>query len=49
MLKPGQAFAGPALPTQEDTTTWIPASWFARVDGWYNVIITRGSSGSERR
>ena len=49
LLTPGQAFGGPALLTQEDTTTWIPASWFARVDGWYNVIITRGSSGSDRR
>ncbi|HTE16922.1 MAG TPA: hydantoinase/oxoprolinase family protein [Armatimonadota bacterium] len=49
LLTPGQALAGPALLTQEDTTTWIPASWFARVDGWYNVIITRGSLGSERR
>jgi len=44
-LTPGQALAGPALLTQEDTTTWIPPGWAGRVDGWYNVLVTPAAEG----
>jgi N-methylhydantoinase A len=40
-LRPGHAFQGPALVTQEDSTVWVPPSWAARVDGWYNVVLAR--------
>ena len=41
-LCPGHEIAGPALVTQADTTSWIPAGWVARVDGWYNMIVDYG-------
>lgn len=40
-LVPGQELRGPAILIQADTTTWIPPSWVARVDGWYNLLATR--------
>jgi N-methylhydantoinase A len=40
-LLPGHTVAGPALLAQEDTTTWVPPGWAARVDGWYNILMTR--------
>jgi N-methylhydantoinase A len=40
-LDAGQAWAGPALVTQEDATTWVPPRWEAQVDVWYNVVIRR--------
>lgn len=40
-LLPGHAFAGPALIVQEDTTSWIPPTWKARIDRWYNVLAAR--------
>lgn len=40
-LRPGQEFCGPALIAQEDTTSWIPLGWSARIDGWYNVLASR--------
>jgi N-methylhydantoinase A len=43
-LKPGATLSGPAILTQADTTTWISSEWIARVDGWYNVLLTRGDA-----
>jgi N-methylhydantoinase A len=40
-LLPGQGISGPALLLQPDTTTWLPPAWVARVDGWYNLIVTQ--------
>lgn len=40
-LQPGAAFAGAALIVQMDSTTYIPAGWSARVDGFHNLILTR--------
>ena len=40
-LQPGTEWVGPALVTQADTTTWLPPGWYARVDGWYNVLARR--------
>jgi len=40
-LLPGQEFTGPALIVQEDTTSWIPPTWKARVDEWYNILASR--------
>jgi N-methylhydantoinase A len=41
-LQPSQELAGPALIVQEDTTSWLPPTWKARIDRWYNVLATRG-------
>jgi N-methylhydantoinase A len=41
-LLPGTRLKGPALLLQADTTTWVSGGCFARVDGWYNVLIERG-------
>lgn len=49
-LVPGQRLAGPALLTQEDTTTLVPPGWSGRVDEWYNVLLSRaGGHGEPRR
>ncbi len=40
-LQPGAEIAGPAVLTQADTTTWIPPDWIGRIDGWYNVVLSR--------
>ncbi|MFN3651941.1 MAG: hydantoinase/oxoprolinase family protein [Armatimonadota bacterium] len=40
-LAPGHRWRGPALVTQEDTTTWIPPGRYAVVDGGYNILIRR--------
>ncbi len=39
LLTPGNAFAGPALVLQMDSTTVIPPGWSARVDGYRNLIL----------
>ena len=41
-LGPGQTFEGPAVVTQSDCTTCIPAGYQARVDAYRNLILTRG-------
>ena len=37
-LKPGDAFAGPAVIEQYDTTTLVPAGFRASVDAWGNLV-----------
>jgi N-methylhydantoinase A len=43
-LEPGAALHGPAVLTQADTTTWVPAGWIGRIDGWYNVLLSRAEA-----
>jgi N-methylhydantoinase A len=43
-LVPGQGFEGPAVVTQSDCTTCIPGDFRARVDGYRNLILTRGAA-----
>jgi N-methylhydantoinase A len=38
-LAPGNVVVGPAILFQLDTTTVIPPSWAATVDGWGNLIV----------
>jgi N-methylhydantoinase A len=38
-LKPGQTLAGPAIISQEDCTTIVPAGFAAEVDAWGNLVI----------
>ena len=38
-LEAGQTFSGPAIVSQDDCTTVVPAGFSARVDGWRNLII----------
>ncbi|MEM8843036.1 MAG: hydantoinase/oxoprolinase family protein, partial [Pseudomonadota bacterium] len=38
-LAPGQAFAGPAIVTQDDCTTIVPPGHQVTVDGWGNLLI----------
>jgi N-methylhydantoinase A len=40
-LRPGVAFAGPALVVQEDSTTLVPPGWHARVDAGFNLLLQR--------
>ncbi|MBN8593378.1 MAG: hydantoinase/oxoprolinase family protein [Anaerolineae bacterium] len=37
-LQPGDTLNGPALIFQLDSTTWLPAGWSARVDGYGNLV-----------
>lgn len=37
-LHPGDTLVGPALIFQLDSTTWLPAGWSARVDGYGNLV-----------
>jgi N-methylhydantoinase A len=37
-LQPGDTLVGPALIFQLDSTTWLPAGWSARVDGYGNLV-----------
>ena len=43
-LAPGQTFEGPAVVTQSDCTTCIPAGYHARVDAYRNLVLTRGTA-----
>jgi N-methylhydantoinase A len=38
-LRPGDAFAGPALVDGADTTVWVPPGGRARVDGRNNLVV----------
>ena len=38
-LKPGALFNGEALIFQMDSTTYVPAGWRARVDGYKNLLL----------
>jgi N-methylhydantoinase A len=40
-LKPGATLTGPALITEYGSTTLVPATWRAAVDGWRNLILSR--------
>jgi N-methylhydantoinase A len=40
-LKAGQFFQSPAIVTQSDCTTCIPAGFKARVDTYGNLILTQ--------
>lgn len=40
-LAPGNRVAGPAILFQLDTTTIIPPSWAATVDGWGNLVVEK--------
>jgi N-methylhydantoinase A len=49
-LRPGDAFAGPAVVEQYDTTVLVPAGFRVRVDGWGNLIgEADGPEASGRR
>lgn len=39
LLQPGDAFEGPAVIYQYDTTTVIPPNWRVRVDGYGNLVL----------
>ena len=39
MLKPGDAFTGPAVVVEYSATTAMPPGCRARVDGYGNVVI----------
>lgn len=39
-LTPGHFFMGPAIVSQEDSTTWVPDDSMVRVDGFGNLRIT---------
>ncbi|GAC1548872.1 MAG: hydantoinase/oxoprolinase family protein [Vulcanimicrobiaceae bacterium] len=38
-LRPGDAFAGPAIVEQYDATTYVAPAWHARVDGFTNLVL----------
>lgn len=38
-FRPGAAFSGEALVFQMDSTTYVPAGWSARVDGYLNLLL----------
>jgi N-methylhydantoinase A len=40
-LRPGDAFAGPAVIEQYDATTYVAPAWRARVDGFGNLVLER--------
>ena len=39
LLRPGDAFDGPAVVEQYDATTYIAPAWSARVDGFGNLVL----------
>ena len=42
-LKPGDELHGPVLITESQTTTFVASDFIARVDGAYNLVLTRQS------
>lgn len=48
-LLTGHTVRGPALLVQQDTTTWLADGWLARVDPWYNLVVTRIAVDSRTR
>jgi N-methylhydantoinase A len=42
LLRPGAAFAGPALVFQMDSTVYVAPGWSARVDGYHNIVLEQG-------
>ena len=43
-LVPGNIIVGPAIVFQLDTTSVIPPTWAATVDGWGNLVVERRGS-----
>lgn len=43
-LPPGTAFSGPAIVEQLDSTTVVPTGWSVEVDGYANLILSRGET-----
>ena len=41
-LNAGDIFTGEALIFQMDSTTYVPSSWQAAVDGYMNIVMQRG-------
>jgi N-methylhydantoinase A len=39
LLQPGEAFLGPALVFQMDSTVYVAPGWSARVDGYRNLVL----------
>ena len=39
LLRPGDAFAGPAVVEQYDATTYVAPAWNAHVDGFGNLVL----------
>jgi N-methylhydantoinase A len=39
LLRPGDAFGGPAVVEQYDATTYVAPAWSARVDGFGNLVL----------
>jgi N-methylhydantoinase A len=39
LLRPGDAFDGPAVVEQYDATTYVAPAWSARVDGFGNLVL----------
>jgi len=46
-LAPGMAVSGPALITEEQTTTVVPLAWRAQVDALGGIVLTRTESADE--
>ena len=44
-LRPGAAFAGPAVIAQMDATTVVPPGWSALVDGRRNLVLSPVEEG----
>jgi N-methylhydantoinase A/oxoprolinase/acetone carboxylase beta subunit len=43
-LAPGDAFSGPAIVEQPDTTTLVPSGWRCRVEGGGNLLLAPAAS-----
>jgi N-methylhydantoinase A len=41
-LDPGSRFRGPAIVSEYSATTVVPPGWVGAVDGWGNLILSRG-------
>jgi len=39
LLRPGDAFDGPAVVEQYDATTYVAPAWSARADGFGNLVL----------
>ena len=43
LLRPGDAFDGPAIVEQYDATTYLAPGWSARVDGFANLVMEKSA------
>lgn len=46
-LDPGDTLSGPALITEPQTTTYVPAGFDAEIDGGFGIVLTRRTSRAE--